>query len=749
MEQPNTARNTTAAGNLLHEEANALRTISKRDFADPAKIQQVVTFMDRIGAAGEPEYALRLADEVLTVLTASGKPFGRPGISVLMSSAINNWLAGNADSALLTLDRIMEAENVAETEIVKAASVKARIMWSQDQKSESVDFLTSLLPVLISGSEAKASIALFAAQYSGMIQDYGSALLLIDSVQQEMDTSGNYVSVATKQFLDIELAWTNLNLGHTEKAMDNLETSGLEVDSVENPRLHNFKAYVSSWCMAVQSGQPLGDVIRDSNHKFVHDPSIVDSQHTIGAAWSKVQKGDILGAYTLFVAAAKGKKLENPAMLVLNTRELALEGVFYTARELGRKKLAVEALAELQSLQASSGFTISVSGLVHGTVFTLGSTGESHMRLSAMKSLRRRGQYTQGLSSISVVRCIFAECKLLQEAGLHEQELDLREYGKNLLASTAKERNRLEFENEVRMATLTAILGDDTRAEAMLDQVLSEILSVYDVNDELAISARYAKAIVLDSFSADSASLEEFRSLQRDIEEVFGANSTMNLKAQYSTACSLERAGEISEALDILLGVEGNPTFKSVSMDFRRLVISKVADLFFVEGKYARAMNWYKLVVRQTFNSTEDLTQRELNAHLMYGQAQAKAGRFKEARTYLEIVMAQQVTRDVKNFDSLVESRVAFAACAESIGEFKNAAEEYLETVMMFDVLETENDPRLWEINISVARNYELSDDQENAFLYYDEALRIAQTMNSIDDVQLQEINWRRECCRQ
>lgn len=748
MEQLKSPRNTSAAGNILYEEASALRIIRKREFADPVKIQKVVTFMDRIGVAGEPEYALRLADEVLVVLAASGEPLGRSGNSVLLSSAINNWLAGNEATALIALDRILESESVAETEIVKAASVKARILWSRDQKSESVDFLTSLLPRLIGASEAKASIALFAAQYSGMIQDYASALSMIESVQQEIGITGNYVSVETRQFLDIELAWINLNLGHTDKAMDTLENSSLEVDSVENPRLHNFKAYVSSWCMAVQSGQPLGDSIRDSNCKFVHDPSIVDSQHTIGAAWSKVQKGDVLGAHTLFLAAAKGRKPETPAMLVLNSREMALEGVFYTATELGRNKLAVEAVTELQSLQSNDRFTISVSGLVHGTVFTLGSTDESHMRLSSMRSLRRRGQFTQGLSSISVVRCIFAECKLLQEAGLHEQELELREYGKSLMASTAEEKTRLEFENEVRIATLTAILGDNARAEAMMEQVLAAILSMYDVDDELAISARYAKAIILDNFSADSASLEEFRSLQRDIEEVFGANSTMNLKAQYSTACSLERAGESSEALEILLEVEGNPNFRSVSKEFRRLVISKVADLFFDEGKYTRAVNWYKLVARSTFNSPDDLTQRDLNAHLMYGQAQARAGQFKEARSYFEIVMAQQVTRDSKNFDILVESRVAFAACAESLGAFKNAADEYLETVMMFDEFEKADDPRLWDLNISVARNYELSDDQTNAFLHYDEALRIAETMTSIDDVLLQEIHWRRECCR-
>lgn len=748
MEQLKKARNTTVARIHLHEEANALRIISSSDFTDPVKIQQVVTFMDGVGAAGEPAYAVELANMLLLGLASTGEATGNIATRVLFSSATNNWLAGNTDSAMLTLEQLLKTESLDEEDIVRAASVKARIIWSQGQKNESVEFLKSVLPRLTAGSEAKARTALLAAQYSGLIHEYGPALSLVETLKQEISLSGVAISVATKQLLEIQLAWISLNFGNISKAMVILEESTQEVDAAKNPRLYNFKAYVTAWCTAARSSQPLGDAIRDADSKFTYDPSIGDSQHTIAGAWAKVQTGDILGAHNLFLAAAKAERPASSSTVVLNFIEAALEGVAYTASVLGRDNLATEALTELQSLQSNGGFTVSVSGLVHGTALALNGSGDTHARLQAITALRRRGQFTQDEASILVVRCMLAECQLLQEAGLSEQEIELRDYCKSLMASTGGEKTKIEFENELRIATLTATLGDASGAAELFDEIVPDILSLYGTEDELVISARYARAIVLDTFNHDSASLDVFKALQRDIESVFGGSSIMNLKAQYSTACSLERAGDSGEALSVLLALESNAAFKTVSEEFRQTVISKVADLFFMEGRYSRAINWYKLITRLSFQSTNDLTQREFHAQMMHGQAKAKAGRFEEARSHFEIVLAQEVSADPINFDMMLDGRVASAACAESLGQYSTAAEEYLSIVLMVNGQERDNDLRLWDLNISIARNYELADDQVNAFLHYEEALGAAQTMSDLDDVLVQEILWRRECCR-
>lgn len=746
---PGSVAVTSGKRNLLHEEAIALRTISNSDFADPLKIEHLVDFMDGVGAAGEPEYALQLAEMVLVALRDVGEIDSRIGNRVLLSSATNNWLAGNADSALLTLELLLEAEDLLEVDVVRAASVKARIMWSQDLKSESVDFLTSVLDRLSNGSESKASTIVLAAQYASMVTDYAHGLSLIEAFQQEISDSRTSVTAETEQMLRLELAWIHLNLGHVIKAMGILNELGMDNDYVENPKLQNSKAYVSAWCVAVSTGQSLGDAIRDGDCKFAFDPVIVDSQHTIGGAWARVQNGDILGAHNLFSAAAKEKKSDFPAPVALNNLELALEGTFYTAGELGREKEALEALSELQSLQSNTGFAVSVSGLVHGTAFTLCGTGETNARLSTMRALRRRAQFTQGGESILVVRSILAECRLLQEAGLHEQELQLRDYCKTLLASANEEKTKSEFQNDVRIATLTAILGDEAGAEAMLDLILPAILSLYDIDDELTITARYARAVLLDDFSSESTTLEELKVLQQDIQAVFGANSIMNLKANYSIACSLARVGDSNEALAILLEVETNAAYKSAPKEFRRLVVSKVAGLFYAEGKYSRAINWYKLITRTSFKASDQLTQRELDDHVMYGHAQARAGRFKEARSYFENVLNQKISADPRNFDMLVDGRVASAASAESLGLYTEASIEYLAIVKMLSANVAVDHPRLWELTISVARNYELSDDQANAFLHYDEALKVVQSMDTVDEKHVQEIRWRRECCRQ
>ena len=749
IEYPGSEAVTVAKRNLLQAEADSLRTISYREFSDAFKFEQLVEFMNEIGAAGEPEYAIQLAEMVLLSLVDFDMDDGRMRHKVLLSNATNNWLAGNLDSAMLILDRLLEDENLLEDILVHAATVKFRIMWSLDQRDQSVHYLRSVYERLSNGSELKSSTGLLVAQQSSMVGDYASGLSLIQSIQGEARSSKTAGPEGTEEMLELELAWIKLNLGYIAQAVNILESVGTECSGVEHPKLQNFKAYVSAWCTVVRTGQSLGDAIRDGEWKFASDHASNDSQYIIGKAWAGVQNGDIIGAYNLFREAATDKKWGQPIPAALNSLSFALEGISYTASKLGRDVEAIQALSELYTLQSETGFTISVSGLVHGTTLALCSSDEINTRLRNMRSLRRRAQFTQGDISHAVVRSIFAECKLLQEAALHEQEFQLRGYGQALLAGIPEEETRHSFENEVRIATLAAILGDQSGAEEILDRVLPNILLDYDSNDELTITARYAKTVLLNRSTGDSSNLDELRALQQDIEVVFGAENLMNLESNYSLACALAGNGERQEALSILLAVESNPVYRMASKEFRRLVVSKVAGLFFADGKYVRAVNWYKLVTRASFQNQNDLTQPEIDDHIMYVRAQAKAGRFREARSYFELVVDQLISSDPRNFDVCVEGRIASAACAESLGQYRDASREYLEIINILNLHVCADDPKFWELNISVARNYELSNEQTKAFRHYDEALRVVQTMDNVDEKYVQEIRWRRDCCKQ
>ncbi|AIY00845.1 hypothetical protein ART_1246 [Arthrobacter sp. PAMC 25486] len=734
--------------NYLQAEARVLRRIGTRDYADPLSNQDIVDFIDNVGAQRDPEYALRLADAVLADLKLTGDDPSEFGIQVLLSSATTHWLTGDADTAERILNTLVDSEALDPEQLVRGTSLLARIAGAQGRCNEAAEFLISIIPRLVRGTETKTKAALCASQYLNLNRNYSSALKLIESIQREIIDSGAVISVETEQLLGIELAWTHFNLGDTIKAIELLESPAMDVNGDENPRLQNFKAYVYAWTDAVQSSRRLGDAIRDGKYKFVYNPLITDSQHMIGGAWSMVQEGNILGAHNLFRAAAMERKPDHPAHVVLNSVESALEGVAFTAKELDREELALEALTELQELQSLGGFFVSVSGIFHGMDLVLNSQAEVHARLAVIRSIRRRGQVTQGNASLLVLRCSLTECELLHEAGLFQQELELRTYCRKLMASTRRVKTRLGYENEVRIASLTAKFGDVAGAQAFIEQVLPEILSLYGAADELTINARFARAAILEGSAPDDTILDELRSLQLDVERIFGVNSIMNLRAQYRTACSLDAAGEREEALSVLLAVEGNRGFNSAGQEFGSTVVSKVADLFFEIGNYSRAVKWYKLIASRSFDSPDELSQHDYRMQIMYGCALAKAGKFKEARSHLAVILDQSVSQEPENFEISLMGKIASAACAESLGTYTKAAFEYQEIVTRINEKSNESELMLWDLNISVARNYEMADDQPNAFLYYEEALRLANILGDIDAVLIQEISWRRDCCR-
>lgn len=741
-------QNYLASNDFVKSEARILRSINLREYSDDFDNSEIVKYVNATALHGDRQYALRVSQEVLLGLHDLGIGQSRFAIQIEIAQAICYWRIGDTDNAEKLTNSIIGYNHIEDQELAHAASVVSRILFERGQIESAYIALSSILPRLTYASDEKVLSGVETARYFCQIHKHSIAAELLNDLNEEVEASGRTLPTKVYKLLQVERARVSLQQGDVASARVLLLDCSDELDLVEELDLRNIIAYTNAWYEAIVRGISLGDAIQGSRFLFLSDSRLSDTEASFGQGWKMVQVGNILAAYNIFRRAVDAKPEYNRPFLV-DGQTVALEGLVHTARCLGIRDSEIDALARLHKIQVTEDLSISITGAVHGIDYiSIHSKLETAGRLEAIRAIRRRVQFAQGEDSILTKRALALECDLLQECGSYDDEMNLRTYLLNLWDGDPFSDKRGEFGNKIRLSSLYSLVGDFTNAEILMDETLPLVLVEYGNEDELSIMARYASVTAQYRYRKSGLALQEFLSVQEDAQRVFGPDSVLNLKALYGVAGALLESGEVDRALEILFSIEQNPGFSASEPEFKRRIFSKVADVLSGQGRHRRAVNWYGLTVTSSYRSDHEMTQKEFLSHLKFATSIANSGAFERARSEFRTIFSQKISIEAGNGQILLKARAVSASCAESLNLYESAAEEYLLAMSGLPIDESCDNHQLWELHLSVGRNFELCNNRESAYYHYGAALDAAKKIVDFDYGLFKEISWRQKCCK-